>query len=164
MTDKIVKRQLEIIQNFFSLPLVSLKRTSFSLKKFNFLDNSSNWLFLECLMVWVLSPAHSNEKCRYTTQTGTRQNNWCLRSSAFVGQYWHSGRETCKSFTPSYIQCIFQTSSILHDIQFATITQTMMNDELVQSRRNLFNLFCHQRKYVFYETQIYIYFKRQTVL
>lgn len=38
------------------------------------------------------------------------------------------------------------------------------NDELVQSSRNLFNQFCHQQKYSFYETQIYTYFKRQTVL
>ena len=70
----------------------------------------------------------------------------------------HSGSEMQKLYSIIHSEVLFKT------VWFYTVYRLspqhkQVNDELVQSSRNLFNQFCHQRKYVFYQTQIYIFFK-----
>lgn len=108
-------------------------------------------------MVWVLSLAHGNEQCRNTTQTG-RQNNRRLKSSPFAAQCWSTVAEWDVKALPHHPFRVFFKPVWFYTIYSLSPQHKQVNDELVQSSRNLVHQFCHQRKYVSYETQIHIFF------
>lgn len=125
---------------------LNMTRFSFKKKPQNFSDNSSSCLLLGCWMVWVLSVAHSDEHCRSTIM-----DTWTLTEESLCSTV------RCKSFTPSSIQRVFFFKSVRFSIKKHLSPQhKQVNDKLVQSSRNLINGFCHQGKYVFYETEINI--------
>lgn len=116
----------------------------------NFSDNSNTCLLLGHLMVWVLSVAHSDEHNGSTTQAGLRHNNWHLQRSSSAEQW------DAKALHHHPFRGIFKNLFWFYIKKHLSSQHKQVNDKLVQSRRNLFNEFCHQGKYVFYETEIYI--------